>query len=187
MDTLVLLYMHFLFSELEELLKSLSVGSRPWGAHCCGVSYHHLSFLRCHSRAKELCVLFAQLPHLHVMMTSISRAKCPVEKFLWFRLKDYSAFSLCPATWTSGTPVSWRSSSLSVPPFFLIIVSDKHTASSSRRQSDKYPITRRWLWQVAAKGLWERGIRRGEMASSTQKQVLGSRTRNSTHHPVPFD
>lgn len=141
MDTLVLLYMHFLFSELEELLKSLSVGSRPWGAHCCGVSYHHLSFLRCHSRAKELCVLFAQLPHLHVMMTSISRAKCPVEKFLWFRLKDYSAFSLCPATWTSGTPVSWRSSSLSVPPFFLIIVSDKHTASSSRRQSDKYPIT----------------------------------------------
>lgn len=28
-----------------------------------------------------------------------------------------------------------------VPPFFLIIVSDKHTASSSHRQSDKYPIT----------------------------------------------
>lgn len=27
------------------------------------------------------------------------------------------------------------------PPFFLIIVSDKHTASSSHRQSDKYPIT----------------------------------------------
>ncbi len=114
-DTLAPLYMHFLFSELEEPLKRLSVRSQPWGAHCCRVCYH-LSFLECHSRAKELCVQFAQLLHLHVMMTSRFPAICLIKKSLWLDWKIL-ALSLCLATWTSSTPVSWRSSGLGSPIF----------------------------------------------------------------------
>lgn len=82
-DTLAPLYMHFQVSKLEELLKRLSIRSHTLGAHCHSVRYRHLSFLQCHGRAKELCVVFAQLFHLHVMMTSALPAKCPIKKSLW--------------------------------------------------------------------------------------------------------
>lgn len=105
-----------LFSELKEHLKSLSIRSQPWGAHCWSVCYYHFSLLQCYSRAKELCVLFAQLPHLHVMMTSAFLAKCPIKKSLWLDWK-ITTLLLCLATWTSSTPVSWRSGGLGSPIF----------------------------------------------------------------------
>lgn len=115
-NTFAPLYMHFLFTELKERLKSLSIRSQPWGAHCWSVCYYHFSFLQCYSRAKELCVLFAQLLHLHVMMTSVFLAKCPIKKSLWLDWK-ITALPLCLATWTSSTPVSWRSGGLGSPIF----------------------------------------------------------------------
>ena len=69
-NTFAPLYLHFLFSELEEPVKRPSIRSPPRGAHCCSVRYHRFSFLQCHTRAQELCVVFAQLLHLHAMTTS---------------------------------------------------------------------------------------------------------------------
>lgn len=96
--------------------KAAYIRSQPWGAHCCVVRYHLLSFLQCHSRAKELCVVFAQLRHLYLTMTSVFLTKCAIKKSLRFPC-ECQCFHIHLATWTSSVPVSWRSSRLGSPIF----------------------------------------------------------------------
>lgn len=90
------------------------------GAHCCNVHYHHLSVLQCHSRAKELRVVFAQLLYLHARMLSLLPAKSLIK---WIPVVQHKSPSFY--TWTSSMPASRRNSRL-VSPFFLVIVSDKN-------------------------------------------------------------
>lgn len=110
-DTPALLSMHFFVLRISRASEKRRLSHLHHGQLITAVRYHHLSFLQCHSRAKELCVVFAQLLHLHVIMTSIVPTKCLIKKSLWLVSKA-PAFSLCLATWTSGMPVSRRSGRL---------------------------------------------------------------------------
>lgn len=117
-DTLAPFYMHC--SELEEVLKRLSIRSHTLGAHCRFMRYHHLSFLQCHSRVKELCIVFSQLLHLHVMVTSTPLAICLFKKSMCSDCKIPTLLSseiLCLVTCISSTPVSRRSSRQGSPIF----------------------------------------------------------------------
>lgn len=96
-DTLALLYMHFFVLRISRASEKRCLSHLHHGRLIAAVCYHHLSLLQCHSRAKELCVVFAQLLHLHVIMTSIVPTKCLITKSLWLVSKA-PAFSLCLAT-----------------------------------------------------------------------------------------
>lgn len=55
-DTFALLYMHSLFSALQEPLKTLSVRCQPWRTRWCSMCYR-LSFLLCYGGANESCCI----------------------------------------------------------------------------------------------------------------------------------